>query len=74
VWTGICAPAGTPKQIIVRLNAELVKILRTPEAREWFATQGVEPVGDTPEEFAAYIKAEHAKWGAIIRAAGMKGE
>jgi tripartite-type tricarboxylate transporter receptor subunit TctC len=73
-WTGICAPAGTPKEIIARLNAELVKILRTVEAREWFATQGVRPVGDTPEEFAAYIKAEHAKWGAIIRAAGIKGE
>jgi tripartite-type tricarboxylate transporter receptor subunit TctC len=73
-WTGICAPAGTPKEIIVRLNAELVKILRTAETREWFAAQGVKPVGDSPEDFAAYIKAEHAKWGVIIRAAGMKGE
>lgn len=73
-WTGICAPAGTPKEIIVRLNAELVKILRTPETREWFATQGMRPVGDSPEEFAAVIKTDHAKWGVIIRAAGMKGE
>jgi tripartite-type tricarboxylate transporter receptor subunit TctC len=73
-WTGFCAPAGTPKEIVARLNAELVKILRAPETREWFAAQGVRPVGDSPEEFAAYIKAEHAKWGAIIRAAGMKGE
>ncbi len=73
-WTGLCAPAGTPKEIVVRLNAELVKILRTSEAREWFATQGMRPVGDTPEDFAAYIQAEYAKWGVIIRAAGMKGE
>lgn len=73
-WTGICAPAGTPKEIIARLNAELVKILRTPETRDWFAAQGMRPIGDSPEEFAAVIKTDHAKWGAIIRAAGMKGE
>jgi tripartite-type tricarboxylate transporter receptor subunit TctC len=73
-WTGICAPAGTPREIIARLNAEFVKILRTPEAHEWFAAQGVRPIGDSPEEFAALVRAEYAKWGAIIRASGMKGE
>lgn len=73
-WTGLCAPAGTPRQVIARLNAELVKILRSPETRAWFATQGTRPVGDSPEEFAAVIRADHTKWGAIIRAAGMKGE
>ena len=73
-WTGLCVPAGTPKALIFRLNAELVKILGTPETREWFATQGMRPVGDSPAEFAAVIKADHAKWGVIIRAAGMKGE
>jgi tripartite-type tricarboxylate transporter receptor subunit TctC len=72
-WTGICAPAGTPREIIARLNAELVKILRTPEAREWFAAQGVRPIGDTPEAFSAYARADYAKWGAIIRASGIKG-
>ena len=73
-WTGLCAPAGTPKEIVARLNAELVKILRTAETRDWFAEQGMRPVGDTPEEFAAYARAEHAKWGAIIRETGMKIE
>jgi tripartite-type tricarboxylate transporter receptor subunit TctC len=73
-WTGICVPTGTPKEIIARLNTELVKILRTAETREWFAAQGMRPIGDSPEEFAAVIKADYAKWGAIIRAAGMKAE
>ena len=73
-WTGICAPAGTPREIIARLNAELVKILRTPEAHDWFAAQGVKPIGDTPEEFSAVVRADYAKWGAIIRASGIKGE
>lgn len=73
-WTGICAPAGTSREIIARLHAELVKILRTPEAHEWFAAQGVRPIGDTPEEFSALVRADHARWGGIIRASGMKGE
>lgn len=73
-WMGLAAPAGTPGNIVARLNSEMVKILRTPEAREWFAEQGGEPVGDTPQEFAAYIKAEHAKWGPIIRDAGIKAD
>lgn len=73
-WTGICAPAGTPKAIVARLNVELAKILHTAEAREWFAEQGVRPVGDTPEEFAAYAKDEHTKWGVVIREARIKPE
>ena len=73
-WMGICAPAGTPKEIIARLNAEIAKILRTQEARDWFADQGGEPIIETPEEFAAFIKTEHARWGNIIREAGIKVE
>lgn len=73
-WMEIAAPAGTPRSIVTRLNSELVKILRTAEARDWFAEQGGEPVGDTPEEFAAYIKAEHARWGSIIREARIKAD
>lgn len=74
VWTGICAPAGTPKEIVARLNTELVKILRTSEAQEWFAGQGVRPIGDSPEEFATLIRADYAKWGTVIKASGMKPE
>ena len=73
-WMGICAPAGTPKEIITRLNAEITKILRTQEARDWFAEQGGEPVLETPEEFAAYIKTEYLRWGKLIREAGIKAE
>ena len=73
-WMGICAPAGTPKEIIARLNAEIEKILRTQEARDWFADQGGEPIIETPEEFAAFIKTEHARWGNVIREAGIKAE
>jgi tripartite-type tricarboxylate transporter receptor subunit TctC len=71
-WMGISAPARTPKEVVSRLNAEIAKILSTSEAREWLAAQGAQPGGDSPEEFAAFIKAEHARWGPIIREAGIK--
>ena len=73
-WMGVAAPAATPKQIVSRLNAELVRALRTPEAREWFAAQGGEVVGDSAEEFAAVVRADYARWGTIIREAGIKAE
>jgi tripartite-type tricarboxylate transporter receptor subunit TctC len=73
-WMGICAPAGTPKEIVSRLNKAIVGILGTPQARAWLAAQGGEPMQETPEEFAAFIKAEHAKWGAIVSEAGIKAE
>jgi tripartite-type tricarboxylate transporter receptor subunit TctC len=73
-WMGVAMPAGAPRDVVLRLNKELVRALKTPEAREWFAGQGAEVVGDTPEEFAALIRAEHARWGRIIREAGIKAE
>jgi tripartite-type tricarboxylate transporter receptor subunit TctC len=73
-WMGICAPGGTPKDIVSRLNRTIVAILGTPQAREWFAAQGGEPKGDTPEEFAAFIKLEYEKWGKVVRAAGITAE
>ena len=73
-WQGIAAPAGTPQAIVARLNAEIVKIMSTPEAREWFAGLGGEPTTDTPQEFAAFIKSEHSRWGPVIRDAGIKVE
>jgi tripartite-type tricarboxylate transporter receptor subunit TctC len=69
---GISVPARTPGKIVFRLNTEIAKVLKANEAREWFATQGAEPGGDSPDEFAAFIKAERAKWGPIIREAGIK--
>ncbi len=73
-WMGVCAPAGTPKEIVARLNAEIGKILKTQEARDWFAEQGGEPIIESPEEFAAYIKTDYARWGKLIREAGIKAE
>jgi tripartite-type tricarboxylate transporter receptor subunit TctC len=73
-WMGICAPAGTPKQVVARLNDEIVRILQTQHARDWFAAQGGEPMPETPEQFGAFIAAEHARWGKVIREAGIKAD
>jgi tripartite-type tricarboxylate transporter receptor subunit TctC len=64
---GLLAPAGTPKPIIARLNAELRALIDTPEVRERIAADGGEPTPSTPEEFAANIEREEAKWSALIR-------
>ena len=73
-WVGISAPAATPKPIIDRLYREISKVLATAEARDWFGAVGAEPLADTPEAFAATIRAEHAKWGKVIREAGIRIE
>ncbi|HEU4353401.1 MAG TPA: tripartite tricarboxylate transporter substrate binding protein [Burkholderiales bacterium] len=73
-WYGVLAPAGTPKNVISRLNAELVKIMHSPELKEKLAATGTEPLTSTPEEFAAYIKREIAKWGDVIRKSGAKAD
>jgi tripartite-type tricarboxylate transporter receptor subunit TctC len=73
-WQGICAPAGTPAQVVSRLNEEMLRILATPHAKEWFAAQGGEPMAEAPEQFAAFIAADHARWAKIIREAGIKAD
>ena len=73
-WVGIAAPAATPKPIIDRLYREISKVLATTEARDWFGAVGMEPIADAPEAFAASIRAEHAKWGKVIREAGIRIE
>jgi tripartite-type tricarboxylate transporter receptor subunit TctC len=73
-WIGVVAPAATPREIIRRLNAELVRAIRSPAAQELFASQGAVPVGDTPEEFDAFIRAEHEKWGRLIRESGIRAD
>ena len=73
-WYGILAPAGTPRPVVARLNDELVKIMHSPEMTERLAGIGTDPVTSTPEEFAAYIRAEIAKWGDVIRKAGLKAD
>jgi tripartite-type tricarboxylate transporter receptor subunit TctC len=73
-WFGIIAPAGTPSAIVARLHKAIVAALRTPAMRERFAKSGARLVGDSPDEFAAQIRAERAKWGVIIKAANIKAE
>ena len=73
-WYGILAPAGTPATIVAKLNKEVVRILRTPEVRDRLASDGSEPVGSTPEEFAAHIRSEIAKWQKVILEADIKPE
>ena len=71
-WFGVLAPAGTPREIITRLNQTIVASLRTPAMNERLSSQGAEPVGNTPEQFASFIQAEIAKWAKVIKASGAK--
>ena len=70
-WFGLFAPAAVPKPIIQRLNAEVVKILKDPKVKEQLLAQGAEPVADSPEEFAAFVKREHDRWARIIQDANI---
>jgi tripartite-type tricarboxylate transporter receptor subunit TctC len=73
-WFGLLVPARTPQPVIATLHRETVKVLRSPALLERFATEGVDPVGDTPEHFAAYIKEEIVKWGKVVKDTGMRVE
>ncbi len=71
-WNGILAPAGTPREIIGRLNTELNKIIAAPAMRDRMIGLGYEPVGGTPEEFAKFIQSELAKWAPVVKAANVR--
>ena len=73
-WQGLLAPAGTPREVIARLNAETVKQLRRPAVHDALARQGYEVIGDTPDAFAAFIRAETVRWTDVIRRTGAKAE
>jgi tripartite-type tricarboxylate transporter receptor subunit TctC len=73
-WYGFHAPAGTPKPIVDRLHAEMVKAMKAPDVRERFSSVGADTIANSPVEFAAFINAELKKWGTVIRAAGVKLE
>ncbi len=73
-WYGVLAPAGTPKAIVGRLNSELVRIMHSPELKDRLAAMATEPATGTPEEFAEFIKRETAKWGEVVRQAGLKAD
>jgi len=73
-WYGFVAPAATPKDVVVKLSAEMVRILRQPDVVTRLAGQGAEPVASTPDEFAAFIRAEIDKWSKLVAAAKMRAE
>ncbi len=71
-WSGLFAPAGTPREVVTRLNQEVVKLLKLPAIREQLASQGAEAVGDTPEEFGLFMRNEVAQWAHMVRTSGAK--
>ena len=73
-WNGVVAPTGTPRLAIERLHQEIVATLKEPAIADRMARAGLEPVGDTPAEFAQYLKSEAAKWGKLVKSAGIKPE
>ena len=70
VWIGMLAPAGTPREIIAKLNGEIGKLVRTGEVKKLLTPTGMEPDPDTPEQFGAYLKADYDKWGKVVRDSG----
>lgn len=71
-WYGVVAPAGTSKEIVVRLNSEIVKIMSMPSTREQLLSRGYEPASSTPEEFAEFMSAEQKKWSGAIKQSGIR--
>jgi len=74
IWLGILAPAGTPKAIVERLNAEITKITASPEMRESWAKQGATALSMTTEEFARYLRDDIEKWSRIVKVSGAKAD
>jgi tripartite-type tricarboxylate transporter receptor subunit TctC len=70
-WYGLMAPAGTPKDIIAKLHKGVVTALQDAKVKELYANHGADPVGNTPEEFAAVLRTDMAKWAKVVRAAGL---
>jgi tripartite-type tricarboxylate transporter receptor subunit TctC len=71
-WYGVLVPAATPRPIVAQLNREIVRILKLPDVSERFAAEGAELVGNTPQEFAAYITSEIAKWSRVVKISGAR--
>jgi tripartite-type tricarboxylate transporter receptor subunit TctC len=73
-WYGLMVPAGTPQPVIGRLHDETVKALKLPDLQQRLASEGCDAVGSTPEQLAAYIKTEMARWAKVVKASGMQAE
>ena len=73
-WLGMLAPAGVPREVLAKLNAELVRILKLPEVKEQFSREAIQPAGGPPEEFANFLKKEATLWAKAVQVTGLKAE
>ena len=73
-WLGLVAPSGTPKDVVAKLNAEVLRSLDSPEVKDKLTAQGFAPAHDSPEQFGRFIQSEHVKWSRVIKDANIKGE
>lgn len=73
-WVGVLAPANTPRAIVERLQVEIAAVLQMPEVRERYSVLGIDPVGNKPEEYAAQIRADLARWGPVVKQANIRIE
>ena len=73
-WTGVFVPAGTPTGIVTKLNNEIVRVMRLPEVQERLPRQGLTFTPGTPQQFAAFVQSEKDKWGALVKAVGVKAD
>ena len=73
-WFGMVVPAATPRDVVTRLHAEILRVLRLPDVRDSLIAQGTEPVGSSPEEFGAFMKSEASKWARVIKEANIRAD
>jgi tripartite-type tricarboxylate transporter receptor subunit TctC len=74
VWLALLAPAGTPKDIVTRLNAEIIKVMNAPDTKKALYDAGVEPTPSTPEAMSEYMVKEMERWGKVVKDTGIKLE
>jgi len=73
-WYGVFVPAGTSREIVVRLNTELIKVLQMPDVKSKLLESGIEALHSTPEQFAAYIQSETRRWAKVVKDSGARAE
>lgn len=73
-WQGLLTSGGTSKEVVAKIHASVIEVLKAPEIRQQLANQGADVIGNTPEEFGASMKADHAKWAKIVKEVGIKAE
>jgi tripartite-type tricarboxylate transporter receptor subunit TctC len=72
-WNGLGAPARTPKEVIARIHTDVLKVMRSPEFAERLKAEGSDPIGNSPVQFAAFLREESTRWSEVIKFAGITG-